>query len=201
MGIPRPKDSQALSSARRAPRRTAARSAPRVAVAAPRSAARLGLGPHPRAAVAAPRTACGRRVARPGAARRPPAEGPVRSADRPWGVRQIIRGESVRSASTGRGAPLRTQRPSACAMWFWQSQDTPPEKPPALPVPASGHREGQEVAVERLGRRAVLVVPHQEVADDLARPRDLPAPIPPTVIGEDEVEVWMRPVRTGSRRR
>ena len=34
-------------------------------------------------------------------------------------------------------------------MWFWQSQDTPPEKPPALPVPASGHREGQEVAVER----------------------------------------------------
>src|SRR5664280_1567320 len=65
--------------------------------------------------------------------------------------------------------------PAALRMheWYLAALDAAGvDRPTGLPISAGGHREGQEVAVDRLGRRAVLVVAHQEVADDLARPRD-----------------------------
>src|SRR5664280_684832 len=68
------------------------------------------------------------------------------------------------------------------------------EAPPS-PVATGRHRERQEVAVERLGRRAEFVVAHQEVADDLARPRDLLQPTLPAFIGEGQVEELEGPIK------
>lgn len=49
----------------------------------------------------------------------------------------------------------------ACAAWTW------------LPVASSRDGEGEEAGVEQLGVGSILVVTDEEVAHDLARPRDL----------------------------
>ena len=48
--------------------------------------------------------------------------------------------------------------------------------------------EWQEVGVQRLGGGLVLVVPREEVADDLAGPTDLDSLVPPALVVERERE-------------
>jgi len=47
-------------------------------------------------------------------------------------------------------------------------------------VPPRGHREGQEVGIQRFGRRTGVIVANQEVADDLASSGDLATSVPPS---------------------
>src|SRR3990172_4370173 len=64
-----------------------------------------------------------------------------------------------------------------------------------LPVAPSCDGEGEEVGVEQLGGGSVLVVPDEEVAYDLARPRDLTqARPPPPRVRKGQVEQLQRAI-------